>query len=73
LIFRAAVLILALFLTSNPSAAQDNRAAARDLVKKWQDAIVNVKAFQGFTAPDKRRIARVHSTALRNGFSVVSR
>ena len=43
MIFRAAVLILALFLTSNPSAAQDTRAAARDLVKKWQDAIVNVR------------------------------
>ena len=26
-----------------PVAAQDNRQAARDVVKKWQDAIVNVR------------------------------
>ena len=32
-----------LFLTCGPVLAQDNRAAARDLVKKWQDAIVNVR------------------------------
>ena len=25
------------------ASAQENRAAARDLVKKWQDAIVNVR------------------------------
>jgi hypothetical protein len=43
LIFRAAVLILAVFLASTPAAPQENRAAARDLVKKWQDAIVNVR------------------------------
>ena len=28
---------------STPVAAQDNRAAARDLVKKWQEAVVNVR------------------------------
>ena len=28
---------------SAPVAAQDNRAAARDLVKKWQEAVVNVR------------------------------
>lgn len=39
----AVVLILALFLIDHPAVAQDNRAAARDLVKKWQDAIVNVR------------------------------
>src|SRR3954468_14210547 len=30
-------------LVSAPAGAQDSRAAARDLVKKWQDAIVNVR------------------------------
>jgi len=30
-------------LVSAPVGAQDSRAAARDLVKKWQDAIVNVR------------------------------
>ena len=43
MISRAAVLILTLVLASSPAVAQDNRAAARDLVKKWQDAIVNVR------------------------------
>jgi hypothetical protein len=30
-------------LVSAPARAQDSRAAARELVKKWQDAIVNVR------------------------------
>jgi hypothetical protein len=35
-------IVLVLFVCAVAS-AQDNRAAARDLVKKWQDAIVNVR------------------------------
>ena len=31
------------FISCVTATAQDNRAAARDLVKKWQDAIVNVR------------------------------
>ncbi|MFL6280805.1 MAG: hypothetical protein ACJ731_11885 [Vicinamibacterales bacterium] len=39
-----AVCVLAyVVLASVPAGAQDTRAAARDLVKKWQDAIVNVR------------------------------
>jgi S1-C subfamily serine protease len=30
-------------LASMPATAQDNRSAAREVVKKWQDAIVNVR------------------------------
>lgn len=38
------VAIAALTLLPSPSAAQaDNRGAARELVRKWQDAIVNVR------------------------------
>ena len=46
---RKAKVILALFaalgitVLSTPAVAQDNRAAARDLVKKWQEAVVNVR------------------------------
>src|SRR4051794_36889682 len=35
--------LVAVALVSAPARAQDSRAAARDLVKKWQDAIVNVR------------------------------
>jgi hypothetical protein len=39
-----AVYVLAcVVLFSTAASAQENRAAARDLVKKWQDAIVNVR------------------------------
>jgi S1-C subfamily serine protease len=40
-----AALLLAPCLTplSTPAAAQDARPAARDVVKKWQDAVVNVR------------------------------
>jgi len=39
-----AVCVLAyVVLVSAPARAQDSRAAARELVKKWQDAIVNVR------------------------------
>jgi S1-C subfamily serine protease len=42
---RSTLLTLAvcLSLSSLPASAQDNRAAARDVVKKWQEAIVNVR------------------------------
>jgi len=40
---RFAVGILLVFLVCASTRAQDTRAAARDLVKKWQDAIVNVR------------------------------
>lgn len=43
MIQRAVVFIFAVFLVCAPVQAQDARAAARDLVKKWQDAIVNVR------------------------------
>lgn len=43
MIKRCAVGILLAFLACASTRAQDNRAAARDLVKKWQDAIVNVR------------------------------
>ena len=36
-------LFLCLLLAPAPVAAQDNRSAARDLVKKWQEAVVNVR------------------------------
>jgi S1-C subfamily serine protease len=36
-------LVSCVVLVSAPASAQDSRAAARDLVKKWQDAIVNVR------------------------------
>jgi hypothetical protein len=43
-VVRRAVAVMLLVLLGNVSAyAQDNRAAARDLVKKWQDAIVNIR------------------------------
>jgi hypothetical protein len=35
--------IVLVFLACASAGAQDTRAAARDLVKKWQDAIVNVR------------------------------
>lgn len=35
--------VLLALLAGVSAGAQDNRAAARDLVKKWQDAIVNVR------------------------------
>ena len=38
-----AALLLAPALLSTPLAAQDNRSAARDVVKKWQEAVVNVR------------------------------
>jgi S1-C subfamily serine protease len=40
---RAAVLAVAMVLAAGPARAQDTRAAARELVKKWQDAVVNVR------------------------------
>jgi S1-C subfamily serine protease len=41
---KAAVTILGgAFLLGVPVAAQDSRAAARDIVKKWQEAVVNVR------------------------------
>jgi hypothetical protein len=40
---RSIVFIVVVFLTCLPAQAQDSRAAARELVKKWQDAIVNVR------------------------------
>lgn len=44
LIVRRALVVLLFALLGNPSArAQDNRAAARDLVKKWQEAVVNIR------------------------------
>ena len=36
-------LFLCWLLAPAPVAAQDNRSAARDLVKKWQEAVVNVR------------------------------
>ena len=39
----AAVAGIVLLLTAGPAQAQDNRAAARELVKKWQEAVVNVR------------------------------
>jgi S1-C subfamily serine protease len=36
-------LLLCWLLAPAPVAAQDNRSAARDLVKKWQEAVVNVR------------------------------
>jgi S1-C subfamily serine protease len=43
--FAAAVVLLAQISLpfSTPLAAQDNRQAARDVVKKWQEAVVNVR------------------------------
>ena len=43
MIKRFVVGILLVLLVCASTRAQDNRAAARDLVKKWQDAIVNVR------------------------------
>ena len=43
MIKRFVVGILLVFLLCASTRAQDNRVAARDLVKKWQDAIVNVR------------------------------
>jgi hypothetical protein len=40
---RFAVSLVLVFFVCASTRAQDNRAAARDLVKKWQDAIVNVR------------------------------
>ena len=41
---RALVIVVAWgFLTAIPAHAQDTRTAARELVKKWQAAIVNVR------------------------------
>ena len=40
---RAAVLAVALLLAGGPARAQDHRAAARELVKTWQDAVVNIR------------------------------
>jgi hypothetical protein len=41
---RVAIAVLAcIFLFSAIATAQESRAAARDLVKKWQDAVVNVR------------------------------
>ena len=37
------VLVLLLAAVSRASAQNENRAAARDIVRKWQDAIVNVR------------------------------
>ena len=34
---------IVLLLAAGPAQAQDNRAAARELVKKWQEAVVNVR------------------------------
>jgi S1-C subfamily serine protease len=39
----AAAAGIGLLLTAWPAHAQDNRAAARELVKKWQDAVVHVR------------------------------
>ena len=38
-----ALLVCSFLAPSTPVAAQDNRGAARDLVKKWQEAVVNVR------------------------------
>ena len=40
---RLPILALGVLLLSLPTAAQDHRVAARDVVKKWQAAIVNVR------------------------------
>lgn len=40
---RALAVILLVLLGNQLTLAQDNRAAARDLVKKWQEAIVNIR------------------------------
>lgn len=40
---RAAAVVGIVLLIGNAAQAQDNRAAARELVKKWQDAVVNVR------------------------------
>lgn len=40
---RALVVILLVLLGNQLTLAQDNRAAARDLVKKWQEAVVNIR------------------------------
>lgn len=37
------VLLAGLGLAGNPIGAQDDRAAGRDIVKKWQSAIINVR------------------------------
>jgi S1-C subfamily serine protease len=39
----AVLAAIGLAAPSTPVAAQDSRAAARDLVKKWQEAVVNVR------------------------------
>ena len=39
----AVYLLAGVVLISETAGAQENRAAARDLVKRWQDAIVNVR------------------------------
>jgi S1-C subfamily serine protease len=39
----AVALVCGALLVANPVHAQDTRGAARELVKKWQDAIVNVR------------------------------
>ena len=39
----AASVLASVLLVSSSASAQESRAAARDLVKKWQDAIVNVR------------------------------
>ena len=43
MIVRFVLAIILSVLLGNPSQAQDNRAAARELVKKWQEAIVNIR------------------------------
>lgn len=40
---RALAVIFMVLLGNQLTLAQDNRAAARDLVKKWQEAIVNIR------------------------------
>src|SRR3954462_7574156 len=40
--FAFSIAVCVVFVSA-PARAQDSRAAARDLVKKWQDAIVNVR------------------------------
>src|SRR5688572_23162027 len=39
----AALVGIGLLLAGGPARGQDNRAAARELVKKWQEAVVNVR------------------------------
>lgn len=40
---RSVVALMLALLLGLPAGAQDDRAAAREIVKKWQDAIVNVR------------------------------